>query len=67
MQKTTRSAKNILGAPLYIRLKPDELARVERHACFDSRSRASFLRVIVLKGLALHESELDAAAIQPES
>jgi hypothetical protein len=56
--KQSRSAKGLLGAPLYIRLTPDETTRVELHAANDMRSRASFLRRMVLLGLEQHEREL---------
>jgi hypothetical protein len=45
--------------PITMRLNPDELAKAERYARLDHRTRASFLRVMMLRGLAAYEKELE--------
>ena len=56
--KISRSPKSVLGGPLYIRLKTDEMARVEHHAATENRSRANFLRMVTLLGLDAYERDL---------
>ncbi|MGZ9712546.1 hypothetical protein ACXX82_17255 [Glaciimonas sp. GNP009] len=56
-QKLSRSPKGVLGGPLYLRLRPEEMARVEQHAAADNRSRANFLRIVTLLGLDAYENE----------
>lgn len=56
--KTVRSPQGLLGEPLYLRLKTDEMARVEQHAAKEKRSRANFLRMVTLLGLDAYESEI---------
>ena len=53
----TRQPKNALSQPIPIRLLPDEVERVELYAQDDSRSRASFMRLMLLRGLQSYESE----------
>lgn len=53
-----RSPKNCLGQPLGFRLTVEELAAVDELASNDDRSRASFLRILLLRGLRVYESEL---------
>ncbi|MGS0743265.1 hypothetical protein ACVBEF_15780 [Glaciimonas sp. GG7] len=57
-QKLSRSPKGILGGPLYIRLRSEEMARVEQHAANENRSRANFLRLVTLLGLDAYEREM---------
>ncbi|MEB0137975.1 MULTISPECIES: hypothetical protein [unclassified Undibacterium] len=48
-----------ISKPITVRLHPEELAKVERYAKEDHRTRASFLRVMTLRGLAAYEKEYD--------
>ena len=43
--------------PITMRLGPDDLAKVERYAKQDRRTRASFLLVMMLDGLAAYEKK----------
>ncbi|MFL9926643.1 hypothetical protein PQR62_20375 [Herbaspirillum lusitanum] len=45
--------------PITLRLNADELARTEQHASREQRSRAAFIRLIYLRGLAAYEREQD--------
>lgn len=54
----TRQPKNPLSQPIPIRLLPPEIERVEKFAQQDSRSRASFMRLMLLRGLNSYEAEL---------
>ena len=53
----TRQPKNSLSQPIPIRLLPPEIERVEKFAQQDSRSRASFMRLMLLRGLQSYEAE----------
>jgi hypothetical protein len=55
----TRQPKNALSQPIPIRLLPPEIERVEKFAQQDSRSRASFMRLMLLRGLQSYEAELE--------
>jgi hypothetical protein len=55
----TRQPKNPLSQPIPIRLLPREIERVEKFAQQDSRSRASFMRLMLLRGLQSYEAELE--------
>lgn len=53
----TRQPKNALSQPIPIRLLPTEVEKVEKFAQQDSRSRASFMRLMLLRGLMSYEAE----------
>jgi len=53
----TENARTSL--PITTRLHPDEVAKAERYARQDQRTRAGFLRVLILRGLASYEKERD--------
>ena len=55
--KVQRSPQHILEKPLYVRLTPEEKALVENYASMEARSRASFLRFLILLGLKQFERE----------
>lgn len=55
--KARRSPKNCLSKPLGLRLTLEELDQVEKYAAGEARSRASFLRILVLVGLAQYERQ----------
>lgn len=55
-----RTPRAVKTRPLVIRLSDDEIARAQKHAADQSRSRASFLRLMILKGLQEYERELAA-------
>ena len=46
--------------PVTMRLNPDEIAKAERYAKQDQRTRASFVRLMMLRGLAAYEKELES-------
>lgn len=48
--------------PVTVRLAPDDIAKTERYAKQDQRSRASFVRLMMLRGLAAYEKELAVIA-----
>ena len=50
-----RSPKNSLNKLLCIRLNDEELINVEQLALEESRSRASFVRILILLGLTEFE------------
>ncbi|WP_105534016.1 hypothetical protein [Solimicrobium silvestre] len=56
--KQLRVQRGILGGPLNLRLTPDEMIRVEKYAADEFRSRASFLRVMILAGLEQYERNI---------
>jgi hypothetical protein len=51
---------NDASRPITMRLHPDEIARAERYAKQDHRTRASFVRLMMLRGLAAYEKELES-------
>jgi len=51
------SPKNLLGKPLYIRLTPEEKLQIERRAAMEERSRASFLRLLVIRALKQYDAD----------
>lgn len=57
----TRQPRSPLSRPVPIRLLPDELERTIRYAEHEQRSRASFIRLIYLRGLADYEKQLHPA------
>ena len=59
----TRQPKNALSQPIPIRLLPDEVERFEQGAKQDQRSRASFMRLMALRGLHSYESEREHSPV----
>jgi hypothetical protein len=55
-----RAPKIPLAVPLALRLSADELAKTDRYASQEIRSRSAFARMIFLRGLAEYERELTA-------
>ncbi|PIF12724.1 hypothetical protein [Janthinobacterium sp. 13] len=53
-----RTAKGVTTKPLGVRLTPDEVDEVENYAKEHERSRAWFLRFLILRGLADYKREL---------
>ena len=53
-----RTAKGVTTKPLGVRLTSDEVAEVVGHAEKLERSRAWFLRFLILRGLADYKREL---------
>ncbi|MDN2713482.1 ribbon-helix-helix protein, CopG family [Janthinobacterium sp. SUN120] len=58
LSKVGRLAKGVTSRPLGVRLTPDEVAEVEAYAEKLDRSRAWFLRFLILRGLADFKREL---------
>ena len=56
--KARRNTKGATTQPLGVRLAPTEVAEVESFAEEQERSRAWFLRFLVLRGLADYKREL---------
>jgi hypothetical protein len=54
----TRHPRSALSQPVPIRLMPDELEKTIRYAEREQRSRASFIRLIYLRGLADYEKQI---------
>lgn len=55
-----RTAKGVTTKPLGVRLAPDEVQEIEAFAAKQERSRAWFLRFLILRGLADYKRELAA-------
>ncbi|MDI3292516.1 hypothetical protein [Janthinobacterium tructae] len=53
-----RTTKGVTTKPLGVRLTPDEVDEVEGYANKLERSRAWFLRFLILRGLADYKREL---------
>lgn len=58
LSKAGRTAKGVTSQPLGVRLTPDEVGEVEAYAAKLERSRAWFLRFLILRGLADYKREL---------
>ena len=56
--KARRNAKGTTTQPLGVRLAPEEVDEVEAFAVEQERSRAWFLRFLVLRGLADYKREI---------
>ena len=56
--KARRNTKGATSQPLGVRLAPEEVAEVEAFAVEQERSRAWFLRFLVLRGLADYKREI---------
>ena len=60
LPKMRRIPKGMTSQPLGVRLMRDEVAEVEQFAASEQRSRAWFLRFLILRGLADYKRELAA-------
>lgn len=49
--------RSLKTRPLVIRLAEEEIGKAETYAANESRSRASFLRLMILRGLQDYERE----------
>ena len=58
LSKIGRITKGITSQPLGVRLAPDEVKEIETLAADQQRSRAWFLRFLILRGLADYKREL---------
>ena len=58
LSKIGRNARGATSQPLGVRLAPDEVDEVEGYAKELERSRAWFLRFLILRGLADYRREL---------
>ncbi len=58
VSKIGRTSKGATSQPLGVRLAPDEVLEVEDFASEQQRSRAWFLRFLILRGLADYKREL---------
>jgi hypothetical protein len=58
LPKIRRIPKGTTSQPLGVRLMPDEIAEVDQHAYSEQRSRAWFLRFLILRGLADYKRAL---------
>lgn len=55
--KARRAPKNRLSKQIVIRLLPEEVVKTDQFAEAEIRSRASFIRIIFLRGLQIYEHE----------
>lgn len=63
MKNTPKARRNVKGSttqPLGVRLAPEEVTEVEAFAEEQERSRAWFLRFLILRGLADYKREIDS-------
>lgn len=58
--KIGRTAKGITSQPLGVRLAPREVLEIEGIAAEQERSRAWFLRFLILRGLADYKREIES-------
>ncbi|WP_139143779.1 MULTISPECIES: ribbon-helix-helix protein, CopG family [unclassified Janthinobacterium] len=58
LSKVGRITKGVTSQPLGVRLAPDEVKEIETLAADQQRSRAWFLRFLILRGLADYKREL---------
>ena len=63
LSKVGRTAKGVTSRPLGVRLTPAEVDEVEGYAKELERSRAWFLRFLILRGLADYKRELASKSI----
>ena len=49
------------SAPVTVRLSPEEIRKAQLLASRDHRTRAGFIRVMYLRGVASYEKELETA------
>lgn len=57
-----RNPKGATGQPLGVRLTPLEQEEIEGFAATEDRSRAWFLRFLILRGLAEYKREYELAS-----
>ncbi|MGK5043342.1 ribbon-helix-helix protein, CopG family [Janthinobacterium sp. GB1R12] len=57
LSKVGRITKGVTSQPLGVRLAPDEVKEIETLAADQQRSRAWFLRFLILRGLADYKRE----------
>lgn len=62
--KIGRITKGTTTQPLGVRLTPSEVEEVEQYAAQQERSRAWFLRFLILRGLADYKRELASKSHQ---
>ena len=55
----TRVPKYVKARALMIRLAEEEIQKAEHYAACETRSRAAFLRLMILRGMADYERELN--------
>lgn len=60
LPKVRRIPKGTTSQPSGVRLMPNELAEVDQYASGEQRSRAWFLRFLILRGMADYKRELAA-------
>lgn len=65
LPKARRTPKGATSQPLGVRLAPSEVAEVVQYANSQQRSRAWFLRFLILRGLADYKRELATSAAHP--
>lgn len=58
--KIGRTAKGVTSQPLGVRLAPGEVLEIESIAAEQERSRAWFLRFLILRGLADYKREIES-------
>lgn len=58
--KIGRTAKGVTSQPLGVRLAPGEVLEIEGIAAEQERSRAWFLRFLILRGLADYKREIES-------
>ncbi len=63
LSKVGRTTKGVTSQPLGVRLAPDEVAEIETFAGELQRSRAWFLRFLILRGLADYKREIASKSI----
>ncbi|MFZ6640772.1 hypothetical protein ACO0LL_13585 [Undibacterium sp. TC4M20W] len=54
----SRAPKIPLALPLALRLSAEEMAKTDKYAALEVRSRSAFARMVYLRGLADYEREL---------
>lgn len=62
--KIGRTAKGVTSQPLGVRLAPEEVLEIEGIAAEQERSRAWFLRFLILRGLADYKREIESKSQQ---
>ena len=60
LSKVGRITKGVTSQPLGVRLAPDEVKEIETLAADQQRSRAWFLRFLILRGLADYKREISS-------
>lgn len=60
-QDTAHAVEVEHSAPVTVRLFPEEIKKAQVLASRDHRTRAAFIRVMFLRGLAAYEKEIESA------